>query len=174
MYDYIDDLISNLFEFVDDGLKSNDAILIISTAEHREKLDERLRLAGHNVFSLRLRDQYICLDASEMLAEFMIHGSPDPLLFRYTIGDLVKRAKRSQRSVRAFGEMVAILWAAGNQEGALALEGLWNTYMDIEPFTLFCAYPAKVVSGSELFDEVRHAHRHCIVQSEKPLLYTSA
>lgn len=162
LYDCSDDLIDTLFHFVDDGFKSNDAVLIISTHEHRERLDEKLRQAGHNIFSLRLRDQYICLDASEMLVEFMIHGMPDSLLFRYTITDLVKRARRSQRRVRAFGEMVAILWDAGNQEAALALEQLWNNYMDMEPFTLFCAYPQNADDGKSMFEEVRHAHKHCL------------
>jgi len=173
IYDHADDLINNLFSFVDDGLKSNETVLIISTREHREQVDERLRQAGHNVFNLRLRDQYICLDASEMLAEFMIHGSPDPLLFRYIVADLVKRAKRSQRRVRAFGEMVAILCEAGNQEAALTLEELWNSYMDVEPFTLFCAYSANLVSGSGLLEKVKHAHDHCITHTSKPLMYIS-
>jgi hypothetical protein len=172
VYDNPGDLITSLFSFVDDGFKSNDAVLIISTPEHREMLDEKLRLAGHNVFSLRLQDQYICLDASETLAEFMIHGSPDPLLFRYAITDLVKRAKRSQRQVRAFGEMVAILWAAGNQDAALALEELWNSYMDVEPFTLFCAYPNSDVSGDGMFEQVQHTHKRCIAtQAGNPLVY---
>ena len=173
---YKDDtgLINNLFEFVDDGFKSNDAVLIISTPTHRELLDEKLRQAGHNVFSLRLRDQYICLDASEMLSEFMIHGSPDPLLFKYTITDLIKRAKRSQREVRAFGEMVAIIWDAGNQDAAIELEGLWSSYIAMEPFTLFCAYPASAAADDELFQHVHDAHHHCIAPANNPLMYKSA
>jgi hypothetical protein len=161
-YSNAEDLISTLFTFVDDGFKSNDAVLLISTAEHRQMLDDKLRQEGHNVFSLRLRDQYICIDALEMLAEFTINGYPDPLLFRYTIADLIKRAKRSQRRVRAFGEMVAILWSDGNREGAIALEKLWNNYLDIEPFTLLCAYPDADTAGVSMFEEVHHAHRRCL------------
>jgi hypothetical protein len=161
-YSDTDDLISTLFTFVDDGFKSNDAVLLISTSEHRQMLDDRLRQEGHNVFSLRLRDQYICIDALEMLAEFTINGKPDPLLFSYTVTDLVQRARRSRRHVRAFGEMVAILWSDGNREGAIALEKLWNNYLDMEPFTLLCAYPDKDTAGVNMFEDVHHAHRRCL------------
>ena len=170
-------LVNTLFTFVDDGFKSDDAVLLISLPETRALLDEKLRQAGHNIFSLKLRDQYICIDATEMLAEFMINNVADPLLFRYTISDLTKRARRSRRRVRAFGEMVSILWSGGNHEGALALEHLWNDYLDLEPFTLLCAYPNTATKGIGIFDQVHHAHRRCVAphqESQQNVMFRSA
>ena len=43
--------------------------------------------------------------------------------------------------VRAFGEMVALLWAEGNHAAAIRLEGLWNELQKSHSFSLFCAYP---------------------------------
>jgi PAS domain S-box-containing protein len=43
--------------------------------------------------------------------------------------------------VRAFGEMVALAWAAGNWDGACQLEALWNDLAKRRSFALFCAYP---------------------------------
>jgi hypothetical protein len=162
IYKTTDDLLKTLFTFVDDGLKAGDSVLIIATSQHRQLLDEKLEQAGHNVMSLRLRDQYICLDASATLSQFMVMGMPEPLNFRYTVSDLIKRAKKSQRRMRVFGEMVAILWSSGNHEGAVALEHLWNIYLDMEPFTLLCAYPETGTDGVSMFEEVHHAHRRCV------------
>src|SRR6185369_562599 len=43
--------------------------------------------------------------------------------------------------VRAFGEMVALLWADGRREAALELEALWNELGANLSFSLLCAYP---------------------------------
>ena len=47
----------------------------------------------------------------------------------------------SGRRVRAFGEMVSLLWERGNRDGAIALEQLWNELGKRHQFALFCAYP---------------------------------
>jgi hypothetical protein len=49
--------------------------------------------------------------------------------------------------VRAYGEMVALLWDAGNVAGAIELEALWNDLLDDVRFGLFCAYPSASVAG---------------------------
>jgi len=52
--------------------------------------------------------------------------------------------------VRAFGEMVALLWAQGNHSGAIRLEELWNDLQKSYSFSLFCAYPMHGVGGEKL------------------------
>jgi len=46
---------------------------------------------------------------------------------------------------RVFGEMVALLWAAGDVTSALRLEELWNEAGELAPFSLLCAYPRSVL-----------------------------
>jgi len=89
----------------------------------------------------RLREQYIDLDAEETLAEFMRDGQPDEKLFRGLVSDLLERAGRSGRRVRAFGEMVALMWGRGQNEATMQLERLWHDLCQKEAFSLFCAYP---------------------------------
>jgi hypothetical protein len=48
--------------------------------------------------------------------------------------------------VRVFGEMVALLWADGDRNGALVLEELWNDLTRRMSFPLLCAYPARFFS----------------------------
>ncbi|HEY0897336.1 MAG TPA: MEDS domain-containing protein, partial [Sphingobacteriaceae bacterium] len=49
--------------------------------------------------------------------------------------------KEKGRKVRAFGEMVAVLWAEGNSGATVQLEHLWNEFCSNMELTLFCAYP---------------------------------
>src|SRR5436190_4711405 len=71
----------------------------------------------------------------------MVDGLPEPARFAEMFGGLMKRAGEGRKRVQAFGEMVALLWAEGNQSGAMRLEELWNNLQNTHRFALFCAYP---------------------------------
>jgi hypothetical protein len=132
----------NLLEgFVAGGIADGDCVIVIATAPVLKALKVRLRLHGYDLESLSARDQYIALDAEEVLARFMVNDWPDYHLFMDTMTTLFQRAHLNQRKVRAFGEMVAILWGQGKSGATVMLEYLWNTFSEKEEFSLFCAYP---------------------------------
>ena len=127
--------------FVTSGFAANDCVIVIATDEHQHALEERLRFKGYDVFDLKLQDQFIQLNARETLSEFMINNWPDEVLFRHMINRLLSRAISRNRNVRAFGEMVALLWSQGNIAATVQLENLWNKICQDEALSLFCAYP---------------------------------
>ena len=88
-----------------------------------------------------MNDQLIILDVEQTLAEFIRNGWPDDTLFHEVIGKILGRAGHSGRHVRAFGEMVAVLWAQGHSGATVRLEHLWHHLCRKESFSLFCAYP---------------------------------
>src|SRR6185312_10486958 len=61
--------------------------------------------------------------------------------FAATVGDAVATLAGAGLRIHAFGEMVALLWADGNRDGAIRLEELWNELGERRRFALFCAYP---------------------------------
>jgi hypothetical protein len=115
--------------------------VVIATAAHLAALDKRLAASGYSVTSLISKTQYLPLDAEETLAEFMVNDWPDENLFNKVISEVIVKAKGNSRKVRAFGEMVAILWAKGQVGATVRLEHLWNKFCENEAFSLFCAYP---------------------------------
>lgn len=132
----------NLLEgFVAGGIAVGDCVIVIAQAKNRSALAERLASHGYDVEALMAKDQYIALDAEETLAQFMVDDWPDYHLFMNTISAVFQRAHQQQRQVRAFGEMVAVLWAQGKSGATVMLEYLWNTFSEKEKFPLFCAYP---------------------------------
>jgi hypothetical protein len=98
-----------------------------------------------------LRSRYVALDAAETLATFMGDDGPEPELFSGSVGALVERAisnaQVSGQRVTAYGEMVALLYAAGQRDEAVALEELWNTLGARHEFLLHCAYPSELFAG---------------------------
>jgi hypothetical protein len=71
----------------------------------------------------------------------MVRGWPDEDRFTQVVTDILTRARGDGRKVRAFGEMVALLWAQGNIAATVRLEFLWQKLCQSEGFSLFCAYP---------------------------------
>lgn len=86
-------------------------------------------------------------------------GALDSAAFDRVIGAVIRRAAAGGRAVRAFGEMVALLWDDGLVTEAVQLEALWEELGAGYPFSLFCAYRADSVTRDlGAFAEVCRLH----------------
>ncbi len=148
-------LLNSLDGFIGGGLKQGDACIVIATEAHRAELEAGLRSQqGLDVDGARASGLYVSLDAEETLSQFMVDGMPDLARFFESMTSIVAQASAGgQRTVRIFGEMVMLLWAEGQYEAALRLEGLWNDLRERQPFSLFCAYPMHGLNGDDGFAE---------------------
>jgi len=155
---YRDDafLVDEIAGFIAAGLRTVEGGIVIATEAHRRALELRLELSGVDVPSAIARGQYVPLDAEETLARFMINGRPDEVLFTHVVGAQFTRMASAGLRVRAFGEMVAPLWACGNREAAIQLEQLWNKLGRTRRFSLFCAYPMSLFADGKDRAGFRH------------------
>lgn len=131
-------LITRLGDYVAEGIAARETCIVIATPAHRAALERRLRAADADIRPKQL----IALDAAATLQGFMRSGRPDPELFDATVGTMVRTAAAEPHGMRAYGEMVAVLWACGNAVAALQLEELWNDLLATVRFPLLCAYPS--------------------------------
>lgn len=143
--------ISSLAEYFQKGLDRGETCIAIATPEHRAALKKALSNAGCDVDFKEMIGQIQFLDAKSTLAHFMVGDMPDAQSFDQVIGSLVPRFAEGR--IRAFGEMVVLLWEQGNYAGAIALEELWNELGQVRNFTLLCAYPEDVI-----YKASPHAH----------------
>ena len=141
MYEAKDAFLRLLENFTLDGLKNGESVIVIATKAHRQALNDRLEERGLDLASVRATCQYMDLSAENCLATFMKDGWPDEKRFNEAVGNIIKKVNRPGRNIRAFGEMVALLWANGNSGATVRLEHLWNEFRRTQPFALFCAYP---------------------------------
>jgi hypothetical protein len=144
IYENDEVVLDSLEGFADSGLRVGDSVIIIATAAHLISLNFRLIANGFDIQTLSSTNQYITLNANETLAKFMINGWPDENLFMETVKSVIKPSRgTTQRRIRAYGEMVAILWEQGHNAATVQLEHLWNKFCETEVFCLFCAYPKR-------------------------------
>jgi hypothetical protein len=147
--------LDSLTGFVMGGFDAEECVIVIATEGHLKSLENRLRILGIGTDDLAKDDRYIPLNAEATLAKFMVKGWPDEALFMKTVSELVDRANCKNRRVRAFGEMVAVLWAQGNYGATVNLEHLWNKFCEQQSFSLFCAYP-KSGFTKDIKDSINH------------------
>ncbi len=169
IYENDESFLDLLTGFVSGGVNAGECAVVIATATHLKALNDRLIGLGHSVPSLISKTQYIPLDAEETLSKFMVNDWPDENLFNKVISEVLVKAKGNSYKVRAFGEMVAILWAKGQVGATVRLEQLWNRFCENEAFCLFCAYPASgfTQDAAESVMHICSAHTKMIKGAEK-------
>jgi MEDS: MEthanogen/methylotroph, DcmR Sensory domain len=163
-YEHDGVLIDTLSEFVAGGINAGESVIVIATRQHIEAIDVRLNSTGVNVAITRLTDQYITMVADEVLEKFMVKQWPDDQLFFDFVTRLIERARSDGRPVRAFGEMVALLWERGDVAATVRLEFLWNNLRQNNAFSLFCAYPRAgfTEDASKSMNQICAAHSRVI------------
>lgn len=151
-YDADGFLLNSLSGFIGSALTSGDGAVVVATESHRKGLDELLRANGVDVEGARSGGRYLVLDAADTLAQFMVDGSPERERFHEVVGKVIAGLVQGTSRVRAFGEMVGLLWAQGNHSGAIRLEELWNELRQEHSFSLFCAYPMNGFDGEKFIE----------------------
>jgi signal transduction histidine kinase len=140
-------LVDEVSTFIGDGLQMGDGCIVLAREQFKESLEQRLQENGLDIVAARQCGQYFAIGATMALPLFMVDGLPDAGRFAEVVGNLITQAARGGHRVRIFGNLVAVLWAEGNQEAAICLEDRWNDLAQSYPFTLFCAYPLHFFGG---------------------------
>jgi MEDS: MEthanogen/methylotroph, DcmR Sensory domain len=163
-YEHEGVLLDTLAGFVGGGLKQGEGVIVLATAEHLKALDQRLQASGVDLQAARSQDRYITALAEEALAKFVVNNWPDDQLFFNFVAELIARAQNGGRRVRAFGELVALLWARHQIAATVRLEFLWHQLCHQRSFSLFCAYPKAGFTEDPLksLDVIRATHSRII------------
>lgn len=155
-------LCRNVSRYLAEGLRRGDTGVVVATPEHATAI-RRLLWQDNVRPGAPPAPRLIFLDAADTLERFTVNGEPDRTGFQQVIGGVLREARASSTSgrVRAFGEMVALLWTAGRRDSAMALEQLWNELLADGWFSLLCAYPIDIFgAGRDLggLDAVLRCH----------------
>jgi MEDS: MEthanogen/methylotroph, DcmR Sensory domain len=165
-----DELLSMVAGYLAAALAGDDAVIVIATPAHREAFAAALTEMGADLQRLQGEARLVLLDAAETLSRFMVGDLPDARAFDEVVGGLVRHTAAGGAPVRAYGEMVALLWEEGLVEAAIELEQLWNGLGETTPFALFCAYPQQAMADPTAAPVARVCHLHSHVLAGAPVL----
>ena len=122
----------------------------MATPGHCAGFEARLAAGGVDVGAARRGGSLVCLDATRVAPGLtQPAGRIDLAAFGTQFRPAILAAGEAPGPVRVYGEVVALLWAAGQVNAALELEGLWNELGQQIPFSLLCGYPRDLVESSQ-------------------------
>jgi DcmR-like sensory protein len=150
--------------FVAEGFIEGLPAIIIATPEHRNAIIEKLNAMSFDLKHLKKQDDLIVLDAREMLALFMVDGMPHAQKFEAAMLPVIDRACHDRQDcvIRAYGEMVDVLWKDGMEAAAVRLEMLWNQLANTRKFSLLCGYSMGSFYKDAAFDAICYQHTHVL------------
>ena len=159
-----DSLCEMVGKFLGVGLAAGDPAIVIATPEHRARIEQCLAARGHDVESLKRLGDLVTLDAVEMLGTFMVDGVANANAFHHSVGEVIRQVCRGRESctVRAYGEMVNVLWKDGLEAAAIRLETLWNELANTHDFKLLCGYSMGNFYKGAAIEEIKGQHSHLI------------
>ena len=144
-----------LDQFFNAGQRAGEPLIAYVTQSHRQGFKRHLRSNGHDVEALCRTGQLAFFDVAEAVTRFMVRDGPDADLFRSHIGsaiDVLRLGSRNGR-VRAYSEMLDLLWKQGNQHATVALETLWNDLSATSSFSLLCCCFLNAYRRSDLLPQ---------------------
>ena len=167
---YQDDesLISLVARFLAEGLTQSQPAVVIATPEHRDALEAALTGQGIDVRRLKQLGDIVMVDAREMLDTVLAaDGMPHPRLFHHLLGSMFKEVARinPDRTTRAYGEMVNVLWKDGMTAAAVRLETLWNELAKSHDFKLLCGYSMGNFYKDAAVGEITRLHTHVLAET---------
>jgi hypothetical protein len=162
-------------DFLGEAAPSDQPRLVIATPEHRDALLAELRGRNLDVDDLIAAGDLLLLDAREVLATFMVDGMPDARLFNVHVPQAIERLRRGRKdcTVRAYGEMVDVLWQDGATSAAIRLEMLWNQLAMSHSFSLLCGYALGHFYKDAGMREVCDQHSH-VIPADRPLQHVES
>jgi hypothetical protein len=151
-------------DFLGEGFALGEPALVIATPEHRDALLAELRSRHFDVDKVQAAGDLIVLDARTVLATFMVDGMPDASLFKTHVPAAIDRLCRGRKActIRAYGEMVDVLWQDGRTAAAIRLEMLWNQLATTHDFSLLCGYAIGSFYKDAGMREICDQHSHVI------------
>lgn len=168
---YQDDekLAASVGVFLLEGIARGEGLIVVATPEHWSRF-ARVLQEQVDLVAIEERGQLVRLDAESTLTELTPRGLPDRARFDNVVGGALEALRlRGFTRVRAYGEMVDLLWQRGNVGAAVALETFWNQAISERHFPLFCAYRVDLLGAAghtAALDAVCRAHTHTLTAHE--------
>lgn len=129
-----------LTQYISDGLLNNEAVIITARPALRKSVWSKLQALGLDMTSYKAQGQIKLYDAELLLSTVLIDDAIDEHYFHTFFGSQIEAAQAAYGKVRAFGEMLDILWQRELHDTALQLENLRNELCKKHELTVLCTY----------------------------------
>lgn len=168
-YSRDEDLCAKVAEFLLDGLRDHERVLILATAGHWADIARRVSSAiGAAALDRAIADNDVTFqDADAVVDAITTNGVVDRERFRAMITAALTPLAPP---VRVFGEVVALLAARGRFDDAIAIEALGDHLAHTAHVQVLCAYDLRHFDSPAATARVANAHDRSTTAPHGPLI----
>jgi len=151
--------------FLSEGLVAGQPAIIIATATHAGAIIGQLSARLVNVEKAGSSGHLVVLDVADVLKDLMVGDLPDQGAFDEIVGGTVDEVLERHPSsmLRAYGEIVDVLWKRGQPDAAIRLELMWNQLIATRRLALLCGYAMdNFGKQGKRFDEICRLHTRAV------------
>lgn len=141
-YSTAESRIRSLCNFIVPGIIKGEAVIVIASFENIQLLKNTLILYAIDAEEVGKSGQLVMLDAEKTMKNFVRTDYVDDFLFMDFMTNLMEGISGNFPGVRAYGEMVDILYRSGRFDLTIQLEQLWAEMSLHYKFSLMCGYTA--------------------------------
>ena len=158
--------------YIKEGLLNDEAVIVFARPALRQAVISKMDGLGLDVQTFKSQSQIKFFDAEFLLSSFLIEGELEEPAFQEFIGLPIQAAQLKFGKVRAFGEMVNVLWKKGQYDTAMQLEDFWNDLSKKLEFSLLCSYSLDSLYPNAYDDSLElicKCHKHLVPVEEGDL-----
>ncbi|PSJ16382.1 MEDS domain-containing protein [Nitrosomonas supralitoralis] len=154
-----------LTHYIKDGLVNDEAIIVIAKPGLRQAVMFELDGLDLDLQRYKNSGQIKFFDAEFLLSNLLFNRIIDKQAFHDFVTYPIQVTRSKFGKVRAFGEMVDVLWQNNQEDSALQLEDLWNDLCMNEELMLLCTYLLDSLDPNDYEKSLEHickCHTHSI------------
>ncbi|HVL87069.1 MAG TPA: MEDS domain-containing protein [Candidatus Thermoplasmatota archaeon] len=165
-------MVKALVAWCERSLRVGGGAVVVATEPHRAEFKNGLRLSGLEPDRFLDAGRLALLDARETLDRLLVRGQPSAERFEVVVMPIVRDLQRAvgspDKPVRAWGEMVDLLWKEGEFDAASALESLWTSAVRASGIELLCSYDVSrlVLKSDQRIVQAKSEHTEIVVADE--------
>lgn len=155
--------IKSLCNFIVPGIIKDEAVVVVATFENLLMLKNTLILYAIDVDEVVNSGQLVLLNAHKTLEKFIRNDHIDYMLFFNLMTQMLDELQEKFVGIRAYGEMVDVLYETKSLDLTLELEQLWSGLSLQYHFNLMCGYTAENFRGHHShIKKICSSHTHLI------------
>lgn len=136
------ELAARVADFLTEGFERGDGCLVLATAESVRAVAPLLAGCGLPVETLQAQRRLALGDAEQIVDEICAEAEPSAAALEAVVVRLTDELDAPSGRIRAYGELVDVLWHRGARAESERLEEHWNRLLERRRIDLLCGYHA--------------------------------
>jgi len=163
-YEDSESLCRLIADFLGEGFVGLQPAIVIARPTHLTQIETELYGRGFDVSRLKATGDLLVVDAEHILEQLIVDGMPNRARFETAVIPLIEKSvlDRDKCVIRAYGEMVDVLWQSGQMAAAIKLEMLWNELAQTHDFSLLCGYAMGNFYKDAVIGDICQHHTHVL------------